>query len=281
MSEEEKNIEMEEDEREMIDHWSHEHPLTLVDTRVLEYCYGCEVRFGSGEQAYGCSVDGCEYSKLLHQECAAVAREIRRPLHHHPQHILIQCHEPDLGVCHICGSTIWSIGYKCTSLQCGFQMHLRCAHDSDLIDAATRDVDEQRRAIIRHPSHPSHDLKLFRRRCSFKCDACGATRKGSSYTCAADDCQYWIHEKCASLPQNLTREDHHHSLSLSFQVPREYIRFDFKCDVCSISFLPNYWIYHCPLCRYIVHVKCAFDKLPRIITEYNLFLLHSCHVITC
>ncbi|XP_042023926.1 uncharacterized protein LOC121771217 isoform X2 [Salvia splendens] len=275
MSEKEKKIEMEEED--MIDHWSHEHPLTLVDTRELEFCYGCEVRFGSGEQAYGCSIDGCEYSNLLHPECAAMAREIRRPLHH-PQHILIQRHERTLLGCGICGKTIWSIGYKCIS--CRFEMHLRCAQDSDLIDASTRDDDddddddEKRRAIIRHPSHPSHDLKLFRRRCPFKCDACGATRKGSSYTCAADDCQYWIHERCASLPQNLKREDHHHSLSLSFHVPLEYIRFDYKCDVCSVSFLPNYWIYHCQLCRYIVHVKCAFDKPTRITENIGKDMIH-------
>ncbi|XP_047962742.1 uncharacterized protein LOC125207442 [Salvia hispanica] len=248
----------------MVDHWSHEHPLTLVETRGGDHCYGCEVRFGSGEQAYGCSIDGCEYSNLLHQECAAVAREIRHPLHH-PHHILIQRHEPDLRGCNICERTIWSIGYKCTSSGCWFQMHLRCAHDSDLIDAATPDVDEQRRAIIRHPSHPKHDLKLLRGRCPSKCDACGATRKGSSYICTKDACQYLIHQKCASLPQHLKREDHHHSLSLSFQVPREYIRLQYKCDVCNISFLPNYWIYHCPLCRYIVHIKCAFNKKPRVI----------------
>ncbi|XP_047963421.1 uncharacterized protein LOC125207943 [Salvia hispanica] len=273
MSEKEKKIEMEEDEREMIDHWSHKHPLTLVDTRELEFCYGCEVRFGSGEQAYGCSIDGCEYSKLLHQECAAMAREIRRPLHH-PQHILIQRHEPELGGCALCKKTIWSIGYRCRSSGCSFQMHLRCAHDSDLIDAATRYVDVQRRTIIRHQSHPSHDLKLLRRRFPFKCDACGATRKGSSYTCTADDCQYLIHERCASLPQNMKREEHHHSLSLSFHVPIEYIRFDYKCDICSISFLPNYWIYHCQLCRFIIHVKCAFDKPTRITEDIGKDMIH-------
>ncbi|XP_047962741.1 uncharacterized protein LOC125207441 isoform X2 [Salvia hispanica] len=273
MSEKEKKIEMEEDEREMIAHWSHEHPLTLVDTRDLEYCYGCDMRLDSGEQAYGCSMEGCEYEKLLHEECAAMPREIRHPLHH-PQHVLIQCERDSWSWCDICERAILSIGYKCTSSRCWFHMHLRCAHDSDLIDASTPNVDEQRRAIIRHPSHPNHDLKLLRRRCPFKCDACGATRKGSSYTCTNDACQYWIHERCASLPQNLTREDHHHSLSLSFQVSREYIKFDFKCDVCSLSFLPNYWIYHCQLCRYIVHVKCAFDKPPRITEDIGKDMIH-------
>ena len=252
---------MKEDEREMIDHWSHEHPLTLVETREGDYCYGCEVLFGSGEQAYGCSIKECEYPNLLHEECAEMAREIRLPLHH-PEDILILRLEPDLYRCSICGKVIWSIGYQCTGSGCRFQMHLRCAQQKDLIDAAAvLDDDEQRCAIIHHPSHPNHNLKLCRRRCSFKCDACGTRRKDSSYVCTADACQYWIHEKCASLPQNFMREDHHHSLSLSFYVPSEYIRFGYKCDVCSISFLPKYWMYHCPICRYIVHVS-STGRLP-------------------
>ena len=273
MSEKEKKIEVEEEweKTEMVDHWSHEHPLTLVETRGGDYCYGCQLRFSSGEQAYGCSIDGCEYSKLLHGECAAMAREIRDPSHH-PQHILTQRHEPDLWSCGICERIIWSIGYKCTSVECSFEMHLRCAQAKGVIGAATRDVDdEERRTIIRHPSHPNHVLRPLRRRCSFKCDACGTTRKDSSYTCTNDACEYWIHEKCASLPQSFKREDHHHFLSLSFHVPYEYLNFNYKCDVCNTYLLPNYWIYHCQICRFIVHIKCVFNKQPRI-TEYDLLV---------
>ncbi|XP_047956589.1 uncharacterized protein LOC125202264 isoform X1 [Salvia hispanica] len=264
MSEKGKNIEMEE---ETIDHWSHEHPLTLVEARGKDYCYGCERRFGNGEHAYGCSINGCKYSNLLHEECAVVATEIRYPLHH-PQHILNQrlARNSIRSSCGICGRMVSSIGYRCTSSGCWFLMHQRCAQGEGVIDATTTHNDEQRRGIIHHPSHPNHELKPLRRRFSIKCDACGTTHRDSSYICTKDDCQYLIHQKCASLPQDLKREDHHHSLSLSFHVPLEYIRYDYKCDVCSLSFLPNYWIYHCPLCRYIVHVKCAFNK-PLRITE--------------
>ncbi|XP_042020576.1 uncharacterized protein LOC121768216 [Salvia splendens] len=396
-----KMSEMEGDEREMIDHWSHEHPLSLVDTRGGEYCYGCEVRFGSGEKkAYGCSVEGCEYANLLHEECAAMAREIRHPLHH-PHHILIQQHQPKIHSCDICKQRILSIVYRCSFrgngdelmlnfdiiqhsshpnhelellqrrstfecnacdtihtgiwfvcttdgcgyrihqicaslpqimkrgdhlhplslsfaqqeipdpyidisvyyiqsckicsrslhkykgwiyycricidfkvhitcafnerqglVQCGFKMHLRCAQGGGVIEA-----EDQRRSTIHHLSHPGHELKLLRRRCSFKCDACCTTRKEpSSYICTNHDCQYWIHESCASLPPSFKREDHHHSLSLSFEIPFEYFNFNFKCDVCNTSLLPNYWIYHCLICRFIVHVKCAFNKPPPRIT---------------
>ncbi|XP_047963779.1 uncharacterized protein LOC125208240 [Salvia hispanica] len=257
---------------EMIDHWSHEHPLTLVETREKVYCYGCEELFGIGEQAYGCSTEGCDYARLLHEECAAIAREIRHPSHH-PQHILIQHHEPECRVCHICRRTIWSIGYKCS--KCNFQMHLRCAQGGGMADATgDGDDDNKSRNIIHHPSHPGHELKLLRRRCSFKCDACCTTRKGSSYTCTTDDCQYCIHERCASLPQSFKREDHHHSLSLSFRVPFEYLNFNYKCDVCNTYLLPNYWIYHCQICRFIVHVKCVFNNQPRITLNIGKDIIH-------
>ncbi|XP_042024457.1 uncharacterized protein LOC121771681 isoform X1 [Salvia splendens] len=268
-----KEIEEEGNEREMLHHWSHEHPLSLVKTREKVYCYGCEELFSIGEQAYGCSIEGCGYPRLLHAECGAIAREIRHPSHH-PQHILIQRHEPQLGGCDICGRTIWSIGYNCSG--CYFQMHLRCAQGGGMVDTMGDDDDnEKRRSVIRHPSHPDHELKLWRRSCSFKCDACCTTRKeSSSYTCTNHDCQYWIHEKCASLPQSFKREDHHHSLSLSFRVPFEYLNFNYKCDVCNTYLLPNYWIYHCQLCRFIVHVKCVYNKQPRITENIGKDMIH-------
>lgn len=51
-------------EIEMVDHWSHEHPLTLVDPGRRDVCYSCGQLFSSGEQAYGCSINGCQYSEL-------------------------------------------------------------------------------------------------------------------------------------------------------------------------------------------------------------------------
>ncbi|XP_047962144.1 uncharacterized protein LOC125206975 [Salvia hispanica] len=199
-------MEEEWEKREMVDHWSHEHPLTLVETRGRDECYGCRRLFTSGEQAYGCSITECEYSKLLHEGCAATVREIRHPLHH--QHILRQRHKKKPLLCSICDEYIWSIGYECTSSGCSFEVHLWCGQDKGVVDA----------------SHASHELKLLRRICLFKCDACGITSRGRSYTCTTGDCQYWIHERCASLPQTIKREDHHHSLSLSSYIPPEYIK---------------------------------------------------------
>ncbi|XP_047963897.1 uncharacterized protein LOC125208348 [Salvia hispanica] len=256
MSEKVEN-EIEEEEREMFDYWNHEHPLTLVEAPRGGYCYGCLSYFTRGEKGYGCS-QKCGYERLLHEDCAVAPRKIRHAMH--PQHILSQQLNTKGGVrgfCSICQRYAWGIFYRCTSAECTFAMHIRCAQGSDIMYAAA----EGGKRTIHHLSHPEHQLLFLRRSCSFKCDACGTTgAKGSSYACTNDDCEYWIHERCASLPQNIQREEHHHSLSLSFHVPSEYLRYDYRCDVCSKRLVTNHWVYHCVLCSYVVHLSCAFDK---------------------
>ncbi|KAL1538060.1 hypothetical protein AAHA92_26845 [Salvia divinorum] len=247
-----------EEERKMVDHWSHEHPLSLVviDSRSLWRCDGCSGGFRGGEKGYACS-QKCGYDVLLHEDCAEALRKIRHAMH--PQHTLIQQFDSaysQMRRCSICQHYAGRISYGCTSAECTFRVHIRCAQGSDVMYAAEGD-----KRTIRHPSHPEHQLLFLRRSCTFKCDACGTTRdKGSSYTCTDDACEYWIHERCASLSQNIQREDHNHSLSLSFHVPPQYLIYNYRCEVCMKILLSKHWIYHCELCSYAVHLSCAFNK---------------------
>ncbi|XP_047962149.1 uncharacterized protein LOC125206984 [Salvia hispanica] len=267
MSEKVENEREEREEREMVDHWNHEHPLTLVEASGASFCYGCLTSFRRGEKCYECS-QKCENYVLLHEDCVEAPRKIRHAMH--PQHTLTQQSSLDgveEGRCSICQMNAWGIFYRCTSAECAYMMHIRCAQGSDMMYGA----EDEERSIIHHPSHPNHELKLFRRFCTSKCDACGTTHaKGSSYTCTAPACQYWIHERCASLPQNIQREDHHHSLSLTFHVPPQYLRYNYRCEVCSKRLISKYWIYHCELCRYAVHLTCAFTKSPHTTREKGI-----------
>ncbi|XP_047963562.1 uncharacterized protein LOC125208057 [Salvia hispanica] len=268
MSEKVENEIEEREERGMVDHWIHQHPLTLVEAQRGEYCYGCLTPCRRGDKCYGCS-HKCGYGKLLHEDCAEAPRKIRHAMH--PQHTLTQ----QLNTwaiderCPICQLYAWGIVYRCTSTECAFQIHIRCAQGSDMMYA----VAEGDKRTIHHPSHPHHQLLFLRRSCSFKCDACGTIgAKGSSYTCTNDDCEYWIHERCASLPQNIQREDHNHSLSLSFHVPPQYLIYNYRCEVCSKRLISKYWIYHCALCSYAVHLTCAFTKLPHTTREKGIMV---------
>ncbi|XP_047963790.1 uncharacterized protein LOC125208252 [Salvia hispanica] len=240
----------------MVDHWNHEHPLTLVEAPAGGYCFGCLMLFRRGEKCYTCSQE-CGYERLLHEDCAEAPRKIRHAMH--PQHILTQHIRtgPLLKCCSICQSYVLGIFFRCTSAECAYVIHIRCAQGSDMMYPAEGD-----KRTIHHPSHPEHQLLFLRRSCSFMCDACGTTgAKGSSYTCTNDVCEYWIHERCASLPHTIEREEHHHSLSLSFHVPPQYLRYDYHCDVCLKRLHSKKWIYHCELCSYVVHLNCAFKKL--------------------
>ncbi|XP_047937822.1 uncharacterized protein LOC125185341 [Salvia hispanica] len=110
---------------------------------------------------------------------------------------------------------------------------------------------------MQHPSHPQHELRFSKktRWCPFPCDACGATEEGDSYTCTL--CDYWIHERCVLLPESKDFPHHHHSLSLAFYPSPEYIRYEFVCGICSTNLPLRHWVYHCVLCRYVVHLNCA------------------------
>ena len=255
----------------MFVHWNHEHPLAPVDIqRSIRVCDGCLKPFGRGEKCYGCSQE-CGYDVLLHEECAEAPRKITHAMH--PQHTLTQQYSPVEWQtrCSVCQGYVACISYGCTSVECMFVMHISCAGGSDMMYEA----EDGEGSIIHHASHPKHKLELLRRRCSFKCDACGTTHaigsSCSSYTCTDDACEYWIHERCASLPHTIQREDHNHSLSLTFHVPLQYLVYNYRCDVCSKRLISKFWIYHCELCSYAVHITCAFTKsLPD--SKYNPYL---------
>lgn len=244
-----------------LNHFYHEHPLSLnvlIDTRYGP-CYGCGRYIFAGDTAYKCR-DKCRSYLLLHEECAEMPREITLSMH--PQHTLIQKEDMyDAPECVFCEKTIYRIGYYCTSSDlCKFQIHVGCARSGDIIHAAT---GERERSCMNHPSHPHHELTLMwrpGRAASLWCDACGTIEKGNFYICTV--CQYSIHESCATLPDPLIHPQHEHHLSLVYHLPQEYAKFDFWCDVCFKLFLPKNWVYHCPICRYIVHIKCAMRKSP-------------------
>ncbi|XP_057803845.1 uncharacterized protein LOC131019176 [Salvia miltiorrhiza] len=278
-------IEEEEEETKVVHHWSHEHRLTLGKPRIGERCYGCGRSFNRGEKAYECRL--CWENIILDEECLGMPRKIRHEMH--PQHTLTQhvftsdqmiIHGETLKgkLCAICERIIiirkrpytnteeGGILYKCTRAECELWMHMRCAQGSDMMyDAADDDDDDEKHRTIDHPSHPKHALKLVMRSCRFKCDACGITRGGKSYMCCKPNCQYWIHESCASLPQTIESEYHSHSLSLFFHVPPPYMKWDLKCDVCSKYLSSKYWIYHCELCSYVVHLKCASNATRYVV----------------
>lgn len=251
MSEKEKE---KKEEEATLDHILHEHPLILTKLDGNGLCYGCRRCIFSGETAYVC-VAKC-WGLKFHEECAEMPPEVT--LSFHPQHTLVQkkfC--GSVAPCAVCETNIQIFGYSCSSSgSCKFQIHMGCVQSADIIHVAAGD---QSRSCMKHPSHPQHELTLLwrpGRAGSLRCDACGTLQRGNSCICIV--CQYWIHESCAALPATVNHHHlHNHPLSLVYRLPREYIKFKYTCDVCYKDLLPKYWVYHCRICRYVVHIKCA------------------------
>ncbi|XP_047937715.1 uncharacterized protein LOC125185256 [Salvia hispanica] len=239
-------------EHESFIHMIHEHPLSLIPDSAeksdySKWCYGCWRYILPGDATYGCSLE-CGFELLLHKECMEKSREIMHPIH--PSHPLT-LHDSekisDKIKCAVCKGDVYGLSYICSQGGCdGLWIHMGCTGFLN---------DKQ--PTMAHPSHPQHELHFSKktRWCPFPCDACGATAKGDSYNC--NICDYWIHESCALLPESKDFPHHHHSLSLAFYPPLEYIRYDFDCAVCNSTLPLTRWVYHCHLCRYVVHLNCA------------------------
>ncbi|XP_042010855.1 uncharacterized protein LOC121759365 [Salvia splendens] len=252
----------------ILHHFLHQHPLILTVADATGYdrprCDVCGCEIFSGDTIYKCSHDNCssDHRITLHKECAERPREIS--LSSHPQHSLIQNKLPytrdvetwDVPTlippsCAVCTHMIeGGKGYSCSS--CNFYIHIGCAHSMDVMGEPS---------FTRHPSHPRHDLTLLRRPDALlRCDACGTIHRGNSYICTV--CPYCINESCAALPAAFDCGHlHDHPLSLAYRLPLEYIKYRFRCDVCYKDLSPNNWVYHCGICRYVVHINCATSPL--------------------
>ncbi|KAL7251617.1 hypothetical protein ACSBR1_013459 [Camellia fascicularis] len=223
-----------------IDHFSHKHPLILLEdlneNRVKIHCYGCQQPI-SGTPSYKCSQ--CSYFSL-HKDCAQLPHQTNHPLHlHHPLTLLPSPPYPR-DDCSACRRPCNGFTYNCSI--CYFNLDLMCAF---LVQKIELNFHE-------------HPLIPIQRPALFLCDACGIKHEGSSYQCGT--CQFWVNQKCASLMGTIKHSDHDHFLSLTYSLPYEDYRFKSYCDICSKKVNRENWVYCCAECKYCAHVNCATSK---------------------
>lgn len=249
-------------EEKIIHHWIHNHPLSQIPNFGAEtsdnwfnWCGGCWRYLLPGEAAYGC-MRKCGSSLVFHRECLELPREIRH--HVHPSHILTQednfYDTTGKSACEVCEENSgFGMVYICRKEGCDqVWIHMGCAVDLESVAIVDREATK-----LNHPSHPH--LLRFSKNPTPCCDACGTDGKGNSYVCTI--CDYSMHESCARLPASKLFPHHpDHSLSLAFRPPYEYIRYEFDCAICKGALRLRCWVYHCHLCRYVVHIKCATDS---------------------
>jgi hypothetical protein len=112
----------------------------------------------------------------------------------------------------------------------------------------------------------------------FECNGCGEPMEGSCYSCKK--CDFNLHPSCAELPHELQHPIHwKHPLILHKTPP--YDGGTCTCNGCNLPC--KKFIYHCPLCKFDLDIKCA--SLPLTIEteihDHTLTLLRNSISFTC
>ncbi|GMN58281.1 hypothetical protein TIFTF001_027385, partial [Ficus carica] len=144
-------------------------------------------------------------------------------------------------------------------------------------------MDERR--MIQHFSH-EHDLEFYGEvEAEVPCFICdrlfGGRHDPSGYICS-DVCYYFIHKKCAELPQHINHSLHAlHLLTLA----QQSVSSSSCCYYCEKPFENEVHTYACDQCsNFHMHTSCAVIPLPMILTshdvdggQYHNVVQYACH----
>ncbi|XVF51808.1 hypothetical protein PTKIN_Ptkin04bG0214100 [Pterospermum kingtungense] len=239
---------------ELVHHFTHWHPLALVDqsNKDLEvHCRICDKLCSGGggsttSSAYGC--EGCNF--YVHNSCMI---NIPRQMNHlfHPSCPLI----PLICLpffCRGCGDLDDShLGFTCG--ECRFQLDFKCAL---LPTVESKDADK-----IQHSSH-QHPLALRENRefgSEDQCIACEEHCSGSCYVC--ERCDFFLHRQCADAFEFRPKIHHPfhplHPLSLAPLPPDSPDDATVRCAACGGFNEKTLLVYQCVECDFYLHARCA------------------------
>ncbi|XP_041020065.1 uncharacterized protein LOC121261663 isoform X2 [Juglans microcarpa x Juglans regia] len=274
---------------ELIQHFSHPHPLLLsLDGSVLDHDHRYDL----------CGL--CKESELPHQ--------LKHPLH--PKHdplTLINPVETTKSIedqsCNSCGRFEWWYPSAYTCSGCTFNLCIKCAslslttkvdihdHPLTLMQKSTQFICDHcekegkgmfyfcaacsfmvhpectlsplvvRPPIIKADIHDEdHPLTLVQRfLISLTCNACGNDIKGRFYFC--DKCSFVVHLECASLPSVVKVIRHDHPLNLIYSLPAiNPLSLHSVCQLCVKMVDIDYGVYYCSTCDFVAHLHCATSK---------------------
>ncbi|KAK5770083.1 uncharacterized protein LOC108462355 [Gossypium arboreum] len=121
--------------------------------------------------------------------------------------------------------------------------------------------------VIEHKSH-QHPFTLFWRQIPFICDACGTDGHHVAYICGT--CSIMIHKKCISLPRIIQHAFHVHRVFHTYFIRKEYFE-SLNCLWCHEVVDTELGSYFCADCNVIFHVNCALKEkdLYCIVSQEN------------
>ncbi|KAF3542422.1 hypothetical protein DY000_02001053 [Brassica cretica] len=171
---------------------------------------------------YYCNDPNC-YAWFFHKKCAEAPLQINHPSH--PQHLLLLTKQLGVGVCELCGESIRTPFYRCSTTTCEFKVNLNCGMKPPP-------------SGIEHPLCHDHPLVLLKKgKEKFRCE-----------------CAFLTHGECIDLPRIISINRHEHRISFTPHLGAGYS----KCGVCRKSLNQYHGAYSCSVCpKYATHCKCA------------------------
>ncbi|KAK2638020.1 hypothetical protein Ddye_025815 [Dipteronia dyeriana] len=215
------------DNEELFSHPSHpDHKLTLLhyeeskedesddgsSEEKIKYCNGCnEVMCFPG---YACHESAkCKF--YLHKSYSELPPQIRHPFHPHPLILLIEIPKSSIFnlngiICDGCRN-LYNKGftYYC-SWSCGFNLHPKCASKLDHQQTFINKEVTQ----LYHFCH-KHALNFCNLRESNEKDCCCCKQRISGSACCCLECEFFIHESCTEIPNQVQHPFHPQHLLLA------------------------------------------------------------------
>ncbi|XP_031398382.1 uncharacterized protein LOC116208945 [Punica granatum] len=247
--------EQQEEKEDVIEHISHEHPLTSFHVNVPNWfmCRGCWLRISG--RVYGCR--RCLF--LLHESCARAPRtNPRHPFH--PQHPLTLVFDCGKGFhCQACDTERHNyLAYYCH--ECRVHLDMACASAISFPShpSPEREHEAEGPTMIQHFSH-RHPLKFMHLSTvgtDIRCQVCELNISGELYCCP--ECIFFVHKLCADeLPQEIAHYLHAEH-PLTYQGECQYKSGGFRCNCCLREYIGKA-SFHCERCHFDLDPKCAMQ----------------------
>ncbi|CAA0400394.1 unnamed protein product [Arabidopsis thaliana] len=254
----------------------HEHKLALFPRLQASSltCNLCALA-DSSSPIYMCPP--CDF--VVHQRCTGLPRVIRISRHLHRISFTYSFEQGDL-CCSVCRRQIDNDygGYSCIKDGCSYAAHSRCATqrnvwDGKELEGEPEEVEEEvvdpfvtiSHGIIQHFSHPQHHLKLDENTSrdydeDKLCQACiMPIYFGNFYSCV--QCDYILHDACASFPRKMHHPIHPHLLTLVNS--DGVINVTKQCSACPWMCTTGFF-YKCSKEDFQLHVQCANVSEPLV-----------------
>ncbi|KAL3516601.1 hypothetical protein ACH5RR_023503 [Cinchona calisaya] len=184
--------------QQLISHFSHRHPLQLLeveDEDEVVICSGCEVEISGS--AYICTKPSCDF--ILHDSCVDLPKLVKHKSH--PKHTLTLHIFPPYSdgefSCDACGNSGQAFTYHCTS--CKYDLHVECASLPEVEYCEDREYPLVLSYLFRSQNEAEQEAKVKGKAVAddFVCDVCHRPEaKGSCWAYCCSACNFGAHLDC-------------------------------------------------------------------------------------